>query len=75
MKFNELKVALAQQILNSDDEKELRTVEEVLNSDVPFRLNAREKAELDRDLADHKVGKGRNYSWKEVKAYARKRAR
>lgn len=75
MKLNELKVALAQQILNSDDEKELRTVEEVLNNDVPFRLSVREKADLDRDLAAHKAGKGRTYTWKEVKAHARKRAR
>ena len=74
MKLNELKIALVQQILHSEDADELRTVDELLNHGAPFELSAKEKAELDKDFADYKAGKGRNYTWNEVKAHARKRA-
>ncbi|QQR87888.1 MAG: hypothetical protein IPJ76_06595 [Flavobacteriales bacterium] len=75
MKLNELKLALVQQILNSEDADELRTVDEVLNHGTVFKLSAKEKAELDKDFAAYRSGKGRNSSWAEVKAYARQRAR
>ena len=74
MKLNELKISLVQQILHSEDADELRTVDELLNHGAPFELSAKEKAELDKDFADYKAGKGRNYTWNEVKAHARKRA-
>lgn len=71
MKLNELKVSLAKQILESQNEEELRTVDELLNPPAQFKLSAAQKAELDRDFADYKSGKGKNYSWAEVKSHVR----
>lgn len=70
MKLNELKVTLAKQIIESEDEGELRIVDDVLNPTHDFKLTAAQKAELDRDFADYKAGKGKNYTWAEVKAHA-----
>jgi len=71
MKLNELKVSLARQILESENEDQLRTVDELLNPPAPFKLSASQKAELDRDFIDYKAGKGKNHSWAEVKAHVR----
>ena len=72
MKLNELKVTLAEQILESQDEEELRSVDEFLNAR-RVKLTAAQKAELDQDFADYKAGKGMNYTWAEVKAHVRSR--
>ncbi|MBL0129657.1 MAG: hypothetical protein IPP83_19885 [Flavobacteriales bacterium] len=71
MKLTELKVSLAKQILESESEDELRTVDLLLNPPAVFKLSAAQKAELDRDFADHQAGKGKNHSWAEVKAHVR----
>jgi len=71
MKLNELKVNLAKQILESESEDQLRTVDELLNPPAQFKLSAAQKAELDRDFADYKAGKGENHTWAEVKARVR----
>lgn len=71
MKLNELKVTLAKQILESESESELRSVDMVLNQGVNFELSAKQKAELERDFADYKAGKGKNRTWAEVKARVR----
>ncbi|HRH68070.1 MAG TPA: hypothetical protein PLB89_01055 [Flavobacteriales bacterium] len=71
MKLNDLKVSLAKQILESENESELRSVDEVLNPPAHFKLSAAQKAELDRDFADYKAGKGKNHTWAEVKAHVR----
>lgn len=73
MKLNDLKVSLTQQILQSNDEERLRMVEDILEEREPFRLSARQKAELDKDFADHETGRGEVFTWPQVKAYARKR--
>jgi len=71
MKLNELKVTLAKQILESENEEELRLVEGLLKPTARLRLTAAEKAELDKDYADYKAGKGKNYTWAEAKAHVR----
>jgi putative addiction module component (TIGR02574 family) len=70
MKLTKLKVTLAKQILESENEAELRSVDELLNAR-QLKLTAEQKAELDQDFADYKAGKGKNYTWAEVKAHAR----
>jgi putative addiction module component (TIGR02574 family) len=69
------KIALAVRVLNTNDNKLIETVEHMLGTDAPFKLTERQKAELDSDFADHKADKGRNYSWNDVKAYARARSK
>lgn len=69
MKLNELKVTLAKQIRESQNEEELRSVDDFLNAR-QLKLTAAQKAELDRDFADYKAGKGKNFTWAEVKAHA-----
>ncbi|MFZ1693842.1 MAG: addiction module protein [Flavobacteriales bacterium] len=71
MKLNELKVELAKQILASEDEEQLQTVDQLLNPSDQFKLSAAQKAELDRDFKDYKAGKGANYTWAEVKSHVR----
>lgn len=71
MKLTELKVTLAKQILESENEDQLRTVAELLDPPAPFKLSTAQKAELDRDFADYKAGKGKNHSWADVKAHVR----
>ncbi|HQV51291.1 MAG: hypothetical protein IPI00_15885 [Flavobacteriales bacterium] len=71
MKLNELKVTLAKQILESDNEEQLRSVDQVLNPPAKFKLTAAQKAELDSDFADYKAAKGKNHTWNEVKAHVR----
>ena len=70
MKLNALKVALAKRILEQDNEATLRIVEDVLGGDI--QLSAAQKAELDRDWEAYKAGEGRNKTWNEEKAAARK---
>ena len=72
MKLNDLKVSLTQQILQSNDEERLRMVEVILEEREPFRLSARQKAELDKDFTAHEQGRGEVFTWAQVKAYARK---
>jgi hypothetical protein len=74
-KAEDRKIALAVRVLSATDNKLIETVEQVLGTDAPFELSERQKAELDSDFADHKAGKGRNYSWNDVKTYARARSR
>lgn len=74
MKLNDLKVSFTQQILQSNDEERLRMVEDILDDRKTFQLTARQKAELDKDFAEHKAGRGKVYTWDEVKAHARQRA-
>ena len=71
MKLTELKVSLAKQILESENEDQLRTVDELLNPPEQFKLSAAQKAELDRDFEDYKAGKGKNHTWADVKAHVR----
>ncbi len=71
MKLDELKVSLAKQILGSESEDQLRTVDEVLDPPAQFKLSAAQKAELDRDFANNTAGKGKNHTWAEVKARVR----
>ncbi len=72
MKLNELKVTLAKQILESESEDLLRSVDEILNPRAQYKLSAAQKAELDRDFADYQAGNGNNHTWDEVKAHARR---
>lgn len=71
MKLNDHKVSLTQQVLQSNDEEHLRMVEDILEERAPFRLSARQKAEMDKDFASYGAGKGENYTWNEVRAHAR----
>lgn len=71
-RLSELKLSLAKRILDSEDEEQLRTVDQLLGAKDAFRLSAAEKAELDADFAEFKAGKGKVYTWDEVKADARK---
>jgi len=69
-KLTDLKLSLAKRILDSTDADQLRVVDDLLSEGGPVRLTAKEKAELDQDHSDFTAGKGRNYSWAEVKAHA-----
>lgn len=73
MKLNDLKIAIAQRVLDSTDEERLRLVEDILDNRKPFVLGAEQKAELDADLAAHDAGKGDVFNWSQVKAYARRK--
>ena len=70
--LSELKLSLAKRILDCENEDQLRTVDQLLDAKCSFKLNAKQKAELDADFADFKNGKGTNYSWEAVKAHAKR---
>lgn len=70
--LTELKLSLAKRILDSDDEDQLLTVDQLLGNGGSFKLSAKQRKELDADFADYKNGKGTNYTWAEVKAHAKR---
>ncbi len=72
MKLNELKVELVKQILESEDEVELRVVESVLNPR-PYTLTAAQKRALDQTWARYKSGESKTRPWEEVVARVRGR--
>ena len=74
MKLNDLKVSLTQQILQSNDEERLRMVVDILEERAPFRLSARQKAELDKNIAANEAGESECCTWNEVQAYARSKS-
>lgn len=69
--LTELKLALAKRILDCEDEARLLTVEELMDGPESFTLTAKQRAELDADFEDYVKGKGKNYSWGEVRDHAR----
>lgn len=71
-KLTDLKVSLAKRILESDDVGRLQVIDDLLQAKGGVQLSKEERAELDRDFADFQAGKGRNHTWAEVKAYARR---
>lgn len=71
-KFNDLKVALAKQILETDNESELLSVDLVMNHGVDFSLGAKQKAALDEGHARFKRGEGRSYGSAEMARRVRK---
>lgn len=72
-KLAEKKVALAARILNTDDERILRSVDEVLERAGTFALSSAELAELDAIRERHLIGQGNSSSWADVKKRIRKR--
>lgn len=70
--LSELKLSLAKRILDCENEEQLRAVDQLLDDKGSFKLNAKQKAELDSDFADFNNGKGMNYSWEAVKAHAKR---
>ena len=62
MKLDELKVSLAKQILESESESELRSVDLVLNQAVNFELSAEQKAQLDASHSRYLRGEGKSYT-------------
>lgn len=71
-KFNDLKVTLAKQILESENESELLSVDLVMNHGVDFSLDATQKAALDEAHARFKRGEGRDYTSAEMVRRVRK---
>lgn len=74
-KFNELKVALAKQILESENESELLSVDLVMNHGVDFSLTTKQKTELDEAHAKFKRGEGHSHSSAQMVRRVRKLAR
>ena len=74
MKITELKVTLAKQILESESESQLRSVDLIMNHGTRFELSDAQKAALDLDCASYLRGEGRNYSPTEMRKRARKAA-
>ncbi len=72
-RLTDLKISLAKRILESSDEEQLRMMHDLMEPSKQFRLSESQKKELDDDLEDHKAGKGRSYSWSEVKAHVRRK--
>ena len=71
----ERKVALAKRVLDLEDKDMLATVEHLLTSEAPFKLSAKEKADLDKDLDEHMAGKSRTYSLADLRTKLRKSAK
>lgn len=74
-KILERKVALAKRVLDLEDKNLLATVEHLLASEAPFKLSAKEKADLDKDLDEHLAGKSRTYSMADLRTRLRKSAK
>ncbi|MEZ4790428.1 MAG: hypothetical protein R2811_10455 [Flavobacteriales bacterium] len=72
-KLAEKKVALAARILNTDDERVLRSIDEVLDRAGAFSLSTADLAELDAIRERHLTGQGNSSSWADVKKRIRKR--
>jgi len=75
MKLNELKVSLAKQILESDSEEQLRSVDMVLNQGVNFELTDKQKAELDASHSRYLRGEGMSYTTAQMIRRVRKAVR
>lgn len=75
MKLNELKVTLAKQILESEIETELRSVDMLLNQGVNFELSAEQKAQLDSAHSRYLRGEGKSYTSAEMVRRVRKEMR
>lgn len=75
MKLNDLKVTLAKQILESDSETELRSVDMLLNQGVNFELSAEQKAQLDSAHSRYLRGEGKSYTSAEMVRRVRKEMR
>jgi len=75
MKLNELKVTLAKQILESESESELRSVDMVLNQGVNFELSHEQKAQLDASHSRYLRGEGKSYTRAQMLRRVRKAVR
>ncbi len=75
MKLNELKVALAKQILESENESELRSVDMVLNQGFDFQLSDEQKAQLDAAHSRYLRGEGKSYTSTQMVRRVRKAVR
>jgi len=75
MKLNELKVTLAKQILGSESESELRSVDMVLNQGVNFELSGEQKAQLDASHSRYLRGEGKSYTSAQMLRRVRKAVR
>lgn len=73
-KFNELKVALAKQILESENESELLSVDLVMNHGADLLLSPEQKQALDAAHGRFRRGEGRSYSSAEMVRRVRKMA-
>lgn len=65
-KLAEKRVAIAKRILETEDEGLLNTMDELVNGH-QFTLSASDMRELDQIAAKYKAGKGKTYTWPEVK--------
>jgi len=75
MKLNDLKVTLAKQILESESETELRSVDMLLNQGVNFELTTEQKAQLDSAHSRYLRGEGKSYTSAEMVRRVRKEIR
>ena len=75
MKLNELKVTLAKQILESESESELRSVDMVLNQGINFELSDEQKEQLDAAHARYLRGEGKSYASAQMVRRVRKAVR
>ncbi len=75
MKLNELKIALVQQILHSEDADELRAVESTLAGTSHYALSPAQERGLDASLARYMRGEASTYTPEQVRTRARKAAR
>ena len=75
MKLNELKVTLAKQILESESESELRSVDMVLNQGINFELSDEQKEQLDAAHARYLRGEGKSYTSAQLVRRVRKAVR
>ncbi len=75
MKLTELKVALAKQILDTESESQLRSVDMIMNHGTRFELSDEQKAELDEARKRYLRGEGKSYTPEQMRRRARKAAR
>jgi len=68
-------VALAKQILETEDEAVLRSVDELLNGGVRFSFTADEIAEFQARLASYSSGSSEGADWATVKRRVKARLR
>jgi hypothetical protein len=75
MKLNELKVTLAKQILESENESELLSVDLILNKGFDFELSKEQKAQLDAAHARYLHSEGKSYTSAQMVRRVRKAVR
>ena len=75
MNLSELKVALAKQILESQSEAELRSVDLVMNHGMDFKLSSDQRTQLDAAHARFLRGEGQSYTRAQMVRRVRKEAR